>query len=48
MYSPGYHHNGFVATYALGYMMHGHTSLVAMIQTVLNKPSKEHNIGWHK
>ena len=24
MCPPGYHHNGFVATHALGYMMFGH------------------------
>ena len=24
MRPPGYHHNGFVATYALGHMMHGY------------------------
>ena len=24
MCPPGYHHNGFVATHALGYMMYGH------------------------
>ena len=24
MYSPGYHHNGFVATHALGQMMYGY------------------------
>ena len=23
MYPPGYHHNGFVATHALGHMMYG-------------------------
>ena len=24
MCPPGYHHNGFVATHALGYMMYGY------------------------
>ena len=24
MCPPGYHHNGFVATHALGHMMYGH------------------------
>ena len=30
--SPGYHHDGFVATHALGHMMYGYTLLVAMNQ----------------
>ena len=38
-----YHHNGFVATHALGHMMYGYTLLVPMNQRVLNKLSKEHN-----
>ena len=42
MYPPGYHHNGFVTTHALGYMTYGYTFLVPMNQTVLNKLSKEH------
>ena len=25
MCPPGYHHNGFVATHALGHMMYGYT-----------------------
>ena len=25
---PGYHHNGFVATHALGHMIYGYTLLV--------------------
>ena len=37
---PGYRHNGFVATHALGHMMYGYT--------FLNKQSKERNIGGHK
>ena len=43
-----YHHNGFVATHALGHMMYGSTLLVPMNQTVLNKQSKERNISGHK
>ena len=37
MCPPGYHHNGFVATHALGHMMYGSTLLVPMNQRVLNK-----------
>ena len=43
----GYHHNGFVATYALGHMMYGSTLLVKINQRELNKPSKEPNISEH-
>ena len=42
MCPPGYHQNGFVATYALRPMMYGFTLLVPMNQRVLNKLSKEH------
>ena len=35
MCPPGYHHNGFVATHALGHMMYGSTLLVPMNQRVL-------------
>ena len=45
MYPPCYHHNSFVATRALGHMMHGYTFLVSMDQRLLNKQSKEHNIS---
>ena len=48
MCPPGYHHNGFVATHALGHMMYGSTLLVLMNQRVLNKQSKERNISGHK
>ena len=48
MCPPGYHHNGFVATHALGHMMYGSTLLVPMNQRVLNKQSKERNISGHK
>ena len=44
---PGYHHNGFVATDALGHMMYEYTLLVPMNQRVLNKLSKEHNVSDH-
>ena len=40
MCPPGYHHNGFVATHALGHIMYGYTLLVPMNQRVLNKLSK--------
>ena len=42
MCPPGYHHNGFVATHALGHMMYGYTLLVPMNQRVLNKHSLVH------
>ena len=48
MCPPGYHHNGFVATHALGHMMYGSTLLVPMNQRVLNKQSKGRNISSHK
>ena len=48
MCPPGHHHNGFVATHALGHMMYGYTLLVPMNQRVLNKLSKEHNISGYK
>ena len=48
MYPPGYHHNSFVATNALGHMMYSYTLLVPMNQSVLNKLNKEHNISGHK
>ena len=44
MCPPGYHHNGFVATHALGHMMYDYTLLVPMNQRVLNRQSKESNI----
>ena len=28
--SPGYHHNGFLATFALGHMTYGYTLLILM------------------
>ena len=48
MCPPGYHHNGFVTTHALGHMMDGYTSLVPMNQRVFNKLSKKHDINGHK
>ena len=36
MCSPGFHHNGFVATHALEHMMYGYTLLVPVNQRVLN------------
>ena len=48
MCPPDYHHNGFVATHALGYMTYGNTLLVPMNQRVLNKLRKEYNISGHK
>ena len=48
MCPPGYRHNGFVTTYALGHMMYGYTLLVPMNRRVLNKLSKEHKINGHK
>ena len=43
MCPPGYHHNGFVATHALGHMMYGYKLLVPINQRVLNKQAKECN-----
>ena len=34
MCPPGFHHNGFVATHALGHMMYGYTLLVPMNQHI--------------
>ena len=48
MCPPGYHHDGFVASHALGHMMYGYTLLVGMNQRVLNKLSKERRISDHK
>ena len=48
MCPPGYHHNGFMATHALGRMVHGCTLLVPMNQRMLKKLSKDHNISGHK
>ena len=48
MYPTGYHHNGFVATHALGHMIYRYTLLVPMKQRALNKQSKERNISGHK
>ena len=48
MCPPGYYHNDFVATHALGHMMYGYTLRVPVKQRVLNKLSKERNISDHK
>ena len=48
MCPPGYRHNGFVETNALGHMMYNSTILVPMKQRVFNKLSKVHNISDHK
>ena len=48
IFPPCYHHNGFMATHALGHMMYGYTLLVPMNQRVLNKLSKEHDVSGHK
>ena len=48
MYPPGYHHDGFVATHALGHMMYGYALLVPINQRVLNKLSNEHDISGEK
>ena len=42
MCPPGYHHNDFVATYALWHIMHNYILLVSINKRMLNKPSKEH------
>ena len=39
MCPPGYHHNGFVATDALGHMIYDYILLVPMNQKVLKKLS---------
>ena len=45
MCPTGYHHNGFVATHALGHMMYGYTLLLPIKQRVLNKLGKERNLS---
>ena len=42
MCPPGYHHNGFVATHALGHMMYGYTLLAlfgSLVPTICNRTS---------
>ena len=46
--SPGYHHNGFVATHVFGHIMYGYTLLVSMNQRVFSKLNMKHNISGHK
>ena len=43
MCPSGYHHNGFVATDALGHMMYGYTLLVPMNQ-IKSSTSKVRNV----
>ena len=48
---PGYHHNGFVATQALGHMVHGVCICILLVpknQRLLSKLSKKFNISGHK
>ena len=45
---PGYHHNSFVETHALGHMMYGFTLLVPMNQRLLKKQSKKRNSSGQK
>ena len=45
MCPPGYHHNGFVATHALGHMMYVQLHIAG---TLLNKLNKERNISGNK
>ena len=47
MCPPGYHHNSFMATHALGHMMYGYILLI-LSQRVLNKLSKKYHISGHK
>ena len=49
MCRPGYHHNGFVATHALGHMMYGYTLLVPMNQITLLALLVEHSlVHWYQ
>ena len=38
MCPPGYHHNGFVATHALGHMMYGYNHIPYTVITVHHVP----------
>ena len=38
MCPPGYHHNGFVATHALGHMMYGYHVYIMCTSTVHHVP----------
>ena len=40
MCPPGYHHNGFVATHALGHMMYGYIYYIYMYVSIYT------NISW--
>ena len=48
MYSPCCHHNGFVATHELRFMMYGYKLLVPMNQRMFSKPRKKRIISSHK
>ena len=50
MCPPCYHHDGFVATHALGHMMYGHTLLVPMNQTItlLALLAKHSLVHWYQ
>ena len=41
--SPGYYHNGFVASHALGHTIYCYTFLLPVNQRMLNKLHKERN-----
>ena len=45
---PGYHHNVFVATHTIGYMIESYRLLLLMNQRLLYKPIKERNVSSHK
>ena len=45
---PGYQHNDFVATHALGHLMYDYTLLVPTNQEILSKLSKELNMSGRK
>ena len=47
IFPSGYHHNGFVATHALGHI-YSYILLVPMNQRVLNKLSIERNVSGYK
>ena len=48
MDTPGYHHNGFVATNAFGHIMYGYTLLVPMNQKSVRQVRKERSVSGHK
>ena len=48
MRPPGYHHDGFATTHALGKMMYGYTLLVLMNERVHNKLTQKRIISDYK